>query len=129
MSVDLDIRSVRAPFVQTNFQNGGIAPMPRIIVLFNLKPDADAAEYESWSMSKDAPTVRGLSSVEGFTVHRATGLLGSEAPAPYAYVEVLDVSSMDGLIQDISTDVMQSIAAEFQRFAADPQFIVTEFLA
>jgi len=103
--------------------------MTRIVVLFNLKADADRVAYEEWAKSADLPTVNGLPSVENFTVHRATGLLGSEAPSPYEYVEILDVTSMDGLVADISTDAMQAIAAQFQKFADGPQFIVTEDLA
>ncbi len=103
--------------------------MPRIVVLFNLKPDADASAYEDWARNADIPTVNGLPSVSGFTVHRSTGLLGSDAPSPYQYVEILDVTSMDRLFQDISTEAMQAIAAQFRDFADNPQFIVTEDLA
>lgn len=103
--------------------------MPRIVVLFNLKPGTDRAEYEAWARATDAPTVNALPSVDRFTVHRATGLLGSETPAPYEYIEVLDVASMDGLFADIGTEAMQAIAAQFQAFADNAQFIVTEDLA
>ncbi len=102
--------------------------MPRIIVLFKLKDGTDRDAYEDWARNSDVPTVTNLPSVDGFTVHRATGLLGSDAPSPYQYVEVLDVSSMDGLFADISTEAMQAIAAQFQSFADNPQFIVTEDL-
>jgi hypothetical protein len=102
--------------------------MARVIVLFNLKPGVDPSEYEAWARGTDAPTVRGLPSVRGFTVHRATGLLGGGA-APYAYAEVLDVADMDGLMTDIATPAMQEISAAFQAFAEAPQFIVTEDVA
>jgi hypothetical protein len=103
--------------------------MTRIIVLFNLKADADRSAYENWAKTVDRPTVNGLPSVDGFTVHRSTGLLGSDSPAPFDYVEVLDVGSMDGLMTDISTEAMQAIARQFQGFADNPQFIVTEQIA
>jgi REDY-like protein HapK len=103
--------------------------MTRIVVLFRLKADTDRAAYEAWAKNVDAPTVNGLSSVERFTVHRCTGLLGSDSPAPYDYVEVLDVRSMEGLIADISTEAMGAIAAQFQAFADNPTFILTERLA
>ena len=35
----------------------------RIIVLFNLKPGADAAAYEQWARGTDIPGVRALGSV------------------------------------------------------------------
>ncbi len=103
--------------------------MPRIVVLFNLKPGIDPGAYERWARTVDAPTVSGLPSVSGFTVHRATGILGSDQRSPYGYVEVLDVRSMEGLIEDIGTEAMQAIAADFQGFADNPLFIVTEDLA
>lgn len=103
--------------------------MARIVVFFNLKPDVDPATYEAWAKDTDVPMVSALSSVTGFSVHRATGLLGSDSPSPYAYIEVLDIRSMDGLITDISTEAMQQVAAEFQTFADNPQFIVTDDLA
>ncbi len=103
--------------------------MPRIVVLFNLKPGVDAATYEDWARKRDAPTVRDLPSISGFSVHRATGLLGSDTPSPYDYVEVIDIRAMDGFMQDIASDVMQAIASEFQGFADDPQFILTEGIA
>ena len=103
--------------------------MPRILVLFNLKPGTDREAYENWARTVDAPTVAGLPSVSGFAVHRATGILGSDQPSPYEYFEVLDVKSMDGLFEDIGTEAMKAIAADFQGFADNPLFITTEDLA
>ena len=102
--------------------------MIRIVVLFRLKAETDRAAYEGWAQNVDLPTVNGLPSVERFTVHRCTGLRGSDAAAPYD-VEVLDVHSMDGLVADISTEAMGAIAAQFQAFADNPMFILTEALA
>ena len=102
--------------------------MTRIVVLFNLREGVDPEAYEAWARGTDAPTVTALGSVASFTVHRATGLLGGGA-APYAYVEILDVADMDGLMADIGSETMQAISAAFQGFADNPQFIVTEPVA
>ena len=88
----------------------------RIIVLFNLKPGVDAAEYEAFAREMDIPGVNGLESVFDFTVHRATGLFGSDAPSP------------DHFIADVSTDAVQAVAARFGEYADDPKFILTEDL-
>jgi len=103
--------------------------MPRIIVLFNLKPDVDEATYEAWARGTDAPTVNALGSVVSFSVHRARGLLGSEGKPPYRYVEVLDISDMDTLLSEISVPPMTEISKAFQTYADNPVFIVTEDLA
>lgn len=100
----------------------------RIICLFNLKPGVDPAAYERWAREADIPAVNALGSVERFTVHRATGLFGSDAPSPYQYVEVIDIATMDGFVGDVTTAAFQAAAAPFQQFADSPQFILTEDL-
>ena len=98
----------------------------RIIVLFNLKPGTNVAAYEKWATETDLPGVNALGSVEKFTVHRATGLFGSDASSPYQYIEIIDIKTMDGFVGDISTEAFQAAAAPFQDFADNPQFILTE---
>lgn len=100
----------------------------RIIVLFNLKPGVDPAAYEQWARAKDIPGVNALGSVADFQVHRATGVLGSDAAPPFAYFEVIDVADMDAFGKDVSSEAVQKVAAEFQQFADNPQFILTETL-
>ncbi len=98
----------------------------RIIVVFNLKDGVSAADYEAWAKKDDIPGVNRLGSVEKFTVHKATGLFGSDDAAPYQYVEILDINGMDPFVADISTEEFQAMAAPFQNFAENPQFILTE---
>lgn len=99
----------------------------RIVVLFNLKQGVDRAAYEEWARTRDIPGVRALASVDDFQIYRATGLLGGGDP-PYAYVEVIDVYRMDEFMQDVGGEAVQKIAAEFQAYADNPQFILTERL-
>ena len=100
----------------------------RIICLFNLNPGASAADYESWARGTDIPGVNALSSVYDFTVHRATGLFGSDAKSPYDYVEVIDVTNLDHFIADVSTEAFQAVASGFGQFTDNPLFILTENL-
>jgi hypothetical protein len=100
----------------------------RIVVLFNLKPGVDPAVYEAWARSTDIPVVNGLDSIGAFSVHAATGVLGSDTKPPYAYVEIIDVADMDKFGGDIATDTMKRISAEFQSFADNPTFVMTRTL-
>ena len=102
--------------------------MKRIVVLFNLKDAGSAAEYEAWATSTDLPTVRALESVDSFTVHRATGLLGTDATPPYEYIEIIDVNDMSVFGEEVSTETMRKVAGEFQAFADSPVFILTDTL-
>jgi len=97
----------------------------KIVVLFNLKEGVDAQAYESWARSTDLPTVNALASVDQFEVFRATGLLTGGA-SPYQYIETIDVPNLDALGADISSETMQRVAAQFQEFADDPVFIISE---
>lgn len=100
----------------------------RIIVLFNLKPGVSVEAYETWTRDTDIPSVNALGSVAKFTTHRATGLFGSDAKAPYAYIEIIDIHGMDAFVADVSDPAFQAIAAPFQDFADNPQFILTDDL-
>lgn len=101
--------------------------MAHVMVLFNLKPGIDRAAYEEWARTRDLPTVNSLASVDSFRVFAASGLLGGGV-SPYEYIEIIDVSSMDGLMQEIGSETMQQIAAEFGEFSDSPLFIVTDEL-
>jgi hypothetical protein len=101
--------------------------MATIVVLFNLKPGASVEQYEAWARATDLPVVNGFRSVERFEVLRSRGLLSGAAAAPYQYVEILRVSSVDALKADIgATPVMAEVARQFREFADAPVFIVTE---
>ncbi|WP_446655345.1 REDY-like protein HapK [Blastomonas sp.] len=100
----------------------------KIIVLFNLKPGVSISDYENWARTRDIPGVNALSSVTSFTVHRATGLFGSDAASPYQYIEIIDITGMDPFVAEISTPEFQAMAAPFQDYADAPQFILTEDL-
>lgn len=100
----------------------------RIICLFNLKEGASREAYEAWARGTDIPGVNALASVRGFTVHRSTGLFGSDARPPYDYVEVIDIHGMDAFVADVTDPEFQKVAAAFGDFAENPQFILTEDL-
>jgi hypothetical protein len=100
----------------------------RLIALFNLKPGIDRAAYEAWARSTDLPTVNALPSIDNFEVFRTTGVLGSDAAPPYAYIEILDVADMQRFGADCASDAMTRIAAAFQEMA-DVTFLTTEQLA
>jgi hypothetical protein len=100
----------------------------RLVVLFNLKPGVDAAAYEDWARSTDMPLVRSLPSVTHFRVYRTAGLFGSDQPAPYSHIEIIDITALDPFVADVSSEAVQKVAGQFQQFADNPLFILTEEL-
>jgi hypothetical protein len=100
--------------------------MATLIVLFNLREDASVDAYERWAAETDVPTVKSLGSIDSFSVHRVSGLLGADAAAPYQYVELIEVNDLDGLLRDVSTETMAAVSAQFQTFAQDPIFMLAD---
>ncbi|MEM7284106.1 MAG: REDY-like protein HapK, partial [Pseudomonadota bacterium] len=72
--------------------------------------------------------VRNLPSIDGFRVFKTSGMLGNDHKPPYEYVEMIDVNNMDTFSQDVGTQTMQQVAAEFQSFADNPMFILSDDL-
>lgn len=103
--------------------------MPALVVLFNLKSDQAKADYEKWAQTTDVPTVKKLQSVDDFRVYRLNEIMGSGDAAPYAYCEIINVNDMAKLGDEIATETMQRVAGEFQAFADNPIFIVSEQFA
>lgn len=100
--------------------------MKNIVVLFNLQDGVDVNAYEQWAKNTDLPIVNKLESINRFEVYKTTGLLGSEAAAPYQYVEWLTINDFDKFGTEVGTDTMQKVASEFQTFADSPMFITLE---
>lgn len=101
--------------------------MTTLIVLFNLKDASRRAEYERWARETDLPTAGALPSVDQFEVLKASGLL-TGGPSPFEYVEILRINDMQRLGQDIASETMQRVSAQFQAFADQPLFIQSESL-
>jgi uncharacterized protein (TIGR02118 family) len=99
----------------------------KLVVLFNLKPGVSVDDYERFAREVDMPIVNALPSVNRFEVLKASGMLGGGA-APYSYIEVIDLKSLEELGQDVATEKMQQVAAQFRELADSPQFIITENL-
>ncbi|QBY04580.1 REDY-like protein HapK [Thalassotalea sp. HSM 43] len=102
--------------------------MTTIVVLFNLQNGVSEADYQQWAKETDLPTAGGLPSVDSFEVLRSEGLLMSEETPPYQYIEILKINDMEQFGKDVSTEIMQKVAAEFQSFADQPMFIMTSKL-
>lgn len=96
-----------------------------IFALFNLKPGVSAERYEAWARESDLPTVNALPSIESFRLFRTTGVLGSDAPPPFGYIEVLDVKDMEQFGADVATAAMQEVAGAFQGMV-EVTFLTTE---
>jgi hypothetical protein len=100
--------------------------MTHLIVLFNLKDGVERSEYETWARSTDLPIVRGLDSINSFSIYRASELLGSDEKPPFQYVEVIQIDDMERFGDEVASEAMQKVASEFQEHADGPMFLISE---
>lgn len=100
--------------------------MPTLIVLFNLKEGQNAEASKRWANEKETPAIKPLLSVEDKRVYRATGLMGTDAPLPYQYVEIIEVNDLAQLRAQTGTGEVQQLVQQFRQITQDLLFIVTE---
>ena len=97
--------------------------MSKLIVLFNLKADADARGLPGMGAR---PLICPYGTQSAFRGQfqcpcGSTGLFGTDAPAPYEYVEDhRHRIPWSNSVQDVSTETMGKVAGEFQGFADNP---------
>ena len=101
--------------------------MTTVVVLFNLKPGINVADYEKFAREMDLPEVNKLPSVESFEVLKATGLMSGGA-SPYQYIELLKLNNLEQLGRDVQSAIMQKVVSTFQSMADNPLFITTSTL-
>ena len=97
-----------------------------LVVLFNLKSGVTPEAYERFAKEMDIPTVKRLASVDEFRVFRSSGRFGAEGPAPFQYVEVIEVNNLDGLIADVGDPAVGKVVAAFRDYAENPIFMMTD---
>ncbi len=95
-----------------------------LVVLLKLKQGADPAAYERWAADTDAPTALALPSIAAWNLYAAQGLIGAEGPAPFDYVEIVQVSDVDRMAEDMAGAAIARITAELAEFA-EPVFVLT----
>lgn len=103
--------------------------MTTLLVLFNLKADADSDAYEQWAVSTDLPTVRSLRHCQGFDLYKSQFLLGTDAAPPYQYAELIQIDDLPEFRKETSSETMQQVAAQFRSFANNPVFMVMDSIS
>lgn len=100
-----------------------------IIVFFNLKPGVNESDYLAWAKNTDLPTVKQLSSVSSFDVYKGLNMLGEDKAPTWQYFEMINIQSQESFVAEIQNDVMKKVVEQFQAFAQDAHFIVTQNIA
>lgn len=98
----------------------------RIFVLSTLKRNTASDAYEEWARDRDIPHGLQLPSVNRFEIFKVLHTLDSR-PAPYQYVEVVDVSNLDRFMEERQKS-MSLISREFEMWAQRAVYLVSDRL-
>ncbi|AFY74124.1 REDY-like protein HapK [Synechococcus sp. PCC 7502] len=101
--------------------------MSKIILTYKLKAEVNREQFETWQREFDYPSMRGLKRVSSFVNHRVIRpLIGEKAPS-VDYIEVFEISDLEGFIQeDMGGDVVQSVMGQFMGYVENPEFLIVE---
>ena len=98
----------------------------KVICLFNLKPGVKEDDYLHWARTLDMPNVRSLASVHAFSVNKVIRRLRSDETPPYAFIEIIDISSIEEYRAGAGSEEFQRVASMFAQFADDPLFMLAD---
>lgn len=97
-----------------------------MLVMFKLKDNVKAEDYERWAKDVNAPASRSLSSVDDWRLHRVDGLVGSSEKPPFDYVEMVQFNDLEKLFEDVSSEKMQKVAAELDTYTHGRVMLLSE---
>jgi hypothetical protein len=85
----------------------------RVFIFYNLKPDVDRARFDERARSVERPLAESLEAIERYSLTRFSRTEAGDAPPPFEYVEVLDVSSVKEY-SAISSPAVDEFLAEWE---------------
>jgi len=101
--------------------------MARVMIIYKLKAGIDREAFESWQKQFDYPSMRGLNRVQSFVNHKVTGRLIGEGAPSVDYIEIFDISDLDGFMQeDMGGSVVQAVMSQFMEYVENPEFLIVE---
>jgi REDY-like protein HapK len=101
--------------------------MSKIILTYKLKAGVNHEQFETWQREFDYPNMRGLKRVSSFVNHRVIRPLMGEQPPSIDYVEVFEISDLEGFTQeDMAGSIVQSVMGQFMGYVENPEFLIVE---
>jgi hypothetical protein len=100
----------------------------RVFFLNRLRDGVDADEYEAWIRRVDYPVARAQGAITSYTVTRIEGTLGGEGESPYDYLEVIEITDLDGYRALGALPEFEQLLQEWSQFVAEAVMIHGEVI-
>ena len=93
--------------------------MAHVFWFSNLQPGVKAEDYERWVREVDYVMARQIPSIISYKVYHINGACLGDAPAPYDYVEVVEITDIDTYRHEIRNHpAAEKIVAEIRDYVA-----------
>ena len=95
----------------------------RVIFCTRLVEGASGEDYERWVVDTDYPLARSLDTIESYEVMRVQGPF-ADAGLDYDYIEVVDVTDIDGYRSELATfPGRERFVSEIRSFLGPPDAV------
>jgi hypothetical protein len=86
--------------------------MPTAVFSYKLKPGVTKEVYEEWIVKFDYPHVALITSIISQRIHRVNGVVFGQDEPGFDYVEVIEFSSLEEYINDLTHNVNAKAIAD-----------------
>jgi hypothetical protein len=97
---------------------GGRWAMAVVFFLNRLRSGVTGEDYERWVREVDYPTARSLATIRSYVVARMAGTLEGQ-PAPYDYVERVEITDIDDYRKELADPKMGDFAQQWSGFVGE----------
>ena len=92
--------------------------MAVVFFLNRLRPGVKGEDYERWVREVDYPTARSLDTITSYVVARMQETLEGQ-PAPYDYIERVEITEIDAYRQELGDPKMGDFARQWSGFVGE----------
>ena len=96
--------------------------MDTMIVMYNLAPGQDQAEFERWLHEVDLPGYAKVKSMSDPIYYRAEETLECQVP-PYRYVVTIKSTGSEDVDEEMTTQEWEGFVADFERRTRDAVYV------
>lgn len=91
----------------------------RVFFLNRLQEGVSTADYEEWVRRVDYPVARRQPAIESYVVTRLDGHVVEEGEAPYQYLEVIEVTSIEEYRAGLSAPELEGLLREWSEYVGE----------
>jgi hypothetical protein len=91
----------------------------RVFIFYRLKPDIEREQFEQRARDIEAPLAARSPAIRRYVLTRLEGVLEGKAPAPFDYVETLDVTTLEEYRNGVTDAEVDAFIKEWEEDVAE----------